>query len=190
MPDFNGIENLYLILFFIVPGIVIVYVRSRFITGRMPSMSENVLSFLVLSLVYYSLTIPFIEELSSIKEPWKLRALTWVCLTLIGPAILGFILGLCSQKEWFSWIFDKVDVCTIHVIPTAWDWKFSKIPRGGQFLMITLTNDQVVVGFFGPNSFASSDSTERDLYLEEEYILSEDKQWLPRPDKVGFLVPS
>jgi hypothetical protein len=43
MPDFKGTENFYLVLFFIVPGLIIVSVRSRFITGRMPSLTDNVL---------------------------------------------------------------------------------------------------------------------------------------------------
>jgi hypothetical protein len=188
MPDFKGTENFYLVLFFIVPGLIIVSVRSRFITGRMPSLTDNVLGFLVLSLVYYALTVLFIEQALSIKEPWVYRALIWVALVLIGPALFGMFLGVATQKEWFGWIPRKLNIVTIHVIPTAWDWKFSKIPRGGQFIMITLTNDEKVAGFFGPNSFASSDDGERDIYLEEEYTVSEAGAWEARPDKVGILV--
>ncbi len=51
MPDFKGAENFHLILFFVVPGLVALFVRSKFITGRTPSPTENVLSFVVLSLV-------------------------------------------------------------------------------------------------------------------------------------------
>jgi hypothetical protein len=98
----------------------------------------------------------FIEQALSIKEPWVYRALIWVALVLIGPALFGMFLGVAIQKEWFGWIPRKLNIVTIHVIPTAWDWKFSKIPRGGQFIMITLTNGEKVAGFFGPNSFASS----------------------------------
>ncbi|MEF3366313.1 DUF6338 family protein [Methylocystis sp. 9N] len=188
MPDFKGLENFNLILFFIVPGIVIVSARSRFITGRMPSLTENVLGFFVLSLIYYSLTVLFIEQALSVREPWIAKAIIWIMLILCGPALFGIFLGVSSQKEWFSWIPQKCNVTTIHVIPTAWDWRFSKVPRGGQFVMVTLTNDEKVAGFFGSNSFASSDSGERDLYIEEEYIVSKADIWEPRADKVGILV--
>ena len=57
MPDFKGIENFQLILLFVVPGLIALFVRSRFIAGRAPSAKENLLVFVVLSLFYYSFTI-------------------------------------------------------------------------------------------------------------------------------------
>lgn len=33
--------------------------------------------------------------------------------------------------------------------------------------MVTLEDGEMVAGFFGTNSFASSDTAERDLYIEE-----------------------
>lgn len=189
MVNFWGIDNFYLILTFIVPGLIIFYVRSKFITGRTRSHTENILSYLVLSLVYYALIIPIIEVALSIRHPWGIRALIWICLTLIGPALLGFLLGAEAQKEWLTQITNKLHLSVIHVIPAAWDWKFSKIPVGGMFIMVTLTSDERVAGFFGNASFASSDSGERDLYLEEEYVITDEGAWQARPDKVGIFIP-
>jgi hypothetical protein len=78
----------------------------------------------------------------------------------------------------------------VHVIPAAWDWRFSTLPRGGLFIMVTLQNDQTVAGFFGRSSFASSDGGERDLYIEEEYEVSDSGEWEPRPAKVGIFIPA
>ncbi|MGH6846494.1 MAG: DUF6338 family protein [Methylocella sp.] len=189
MPDFKGAENLYLILAFIVPGLVVVYVRSRFITGRSPSHTDNVLSYLTLSLFYYALVLPFIEPALSVKGPWIARAVIWICLTLIGPSVLGLFLGATAQKGLGNWAADKLGLRTIHVIPAAWDWRFSTMPRGGMFLMVTLTNDARIAGYFGVRSFASSDSGERDLYLEEEYTVSDDGSWQSRSETVGILIP-
>jgi hypothetical protein len=182
-------ENFYILLFFIVPGLVIVYVRSRFISGRTPSHTENILGYLVLSLLYYSITLPFMEQAFTIREPWIARAAVWIALTLIGPAIFGLILGVWAQKEWGPRIAHALGLTTIHVIPAAWDWRFSKIPRGGMFVMVTLTSGERVAGFFGPKSFASSDTGERDLYLEEEYLVNESGEWDSRSAKVGILIP-
>jgi len=55
--------------------------------------------------------------------------------------------------------------------------------------MVTLTNDERIAGFFGGRSFASSDSGERDLYLEEEYTVSDTGSWEPRSETVGILLP-
>lgn len=189
MPNFNGTINFYLIILFIVPGFVIFYVRSNFITGRRPSHSENIITYLVLSVIYYGLTIPFIDQALTIREPWIARAFVWIALTLIGPACLGLFLGAAAQKEWTNWVADKLNLSPVHVIPAEWDWRFAKIPRGGLFVMVTLISDERVAGFFGTASFASSDSTERDLYIEEEYTVTDDGQWEPRPTKVGILIP-
>ena len=188
MPNFSGPENFYLILIFIVPGIVALFVRSKFIAGRSPSATENLLIFLVLSLVYYSFTVFFIDDALNVKEPWLARAAIWIGLILIGPAVFGLLLGIAAQKEWGARLADKFNLNLVHVIPTAWEWRFSKVPRGGIFAMITLTNGDRVAGLFGPNSFASSDKGERDVYIEEEYSVDEGGKWQRRPEKVGILV--
>ena len=54
--------------------------------------------------------------------------------------------------------------------------------------MVTLKNGDRVAGLFGSNSFASSDTGERDLYIEEEYTVGEDGKWDARPEKVGILI--
>jgi hypothetical protein len=206
MPDFKGTENLYLILIFIVPGVIALSVRSKFITGRTPSTSENLLTFLVLSLIYYSSIIFLLQDAFSIQEPWIAHAAIWILLILIGPAVFGFVLGVAAQKEWFSslveyvvrlaarnswfrWFAEQLDLNIVHVIPGAWDWRFSKAPRGGMFILVTLTSGERIAGYFSDNSFASSDSGERDLYIEEEYTLTSDGGWEDRPEKVGILIP-
>jgi hypothetical protein len=188
MPDFKGVENFHLVLLFIVPGLVALFVRSKFITGRTPSPAENVLSFVVLSLVYYSLTILFVERALAVQEPWLTRASVWILLILVGPVLFGFVLGVAAQKEWATWIAGKLDLTIVHVIPAAWDWRFCKVPRGGMFIMVTLTSGERVAEFFGSSSFASSDAGERDLYIEEEYTVTEQVTWEPRPEKVGILI--
>jgi hypothetical protein len=189
MPDFHESENLYLILVFIVPGVVAPFVRSRLTTGRSPSFKENLLSFLVLSLVYYSLIVVFIEQALSVREPWLARAAVWILLILVGPAAFGLVLGIAAQKDWGNWFANKFGLSFVHVIPAAWDWRFSKAPRGGMFVMVTLEDGEMVAGFFGTNSFASSDTAERDLYIEEEYTVNEQGRWESRPEKVGILIP-
>ncbi|MGH9563366.1 MAG: DUF6338 family protein [Terracidiphilus sp.] len=190
MPDFKGLENLHLILLFVVPGIVALSVRSKFITGRIPSLKEDVLAFVVVSLIYYSATVPFIDPSWLVKEPGGLNLWSWIALVLIGPGIFGLILGIGSQMEWAGWIADKFGFSIVHVIPTAWDWRFSKMPRNGLFVMVTLTDGSTVAGHFGSSSFASSDTKERDLYLEEEYQISRAWRWEQRSEKVGILIPA
>jgi hypothetical protein len=189
MPDFKGPQNFYLILAFIVPGLVAVYVRSRFISGRAPTHTDNILSYLTLSLVYYAIALPFVEPALYLERPWTTRVACWLGLTIAGPSAFGLFLGAAAQKGWGRWAARKIGLTAIHVMPTAWDWRFSTTPGAGMFMMVTLNNDEQVAGFFGKHSFASSDSGERDLFLEEEYNIGEDGQWAARPETVGIFIP-
>jgi hypothetical protein len=82
MPDFKGIENFQLILLFVVPGLIALFVRSRFIAGRAPSVTENLLIFIVLSLFYYSFTIFFVKPVVALQGPGVLQAFAWISLIL------------------------------------------------------------------------------------------------------------
>lgn len=75
MPDVKSIETISYIFAFLVPGLIILFVRSQFITGRMPPHNEAILSYLVMTLVYYALAFPFLEYVLSVKEPrwWRFR---------------------------------------------------------------------------------------------------------------------
>ncbi len=144
MPELKGIENLYLIFGFIVPGLVIVYVRSRFITGRAPSNTENMVSYFALSTLYYALTLPISELALTIQEPPIARVGIWISNIFLEPALFGLMLGAAGQRGWGNWIADKLNLSTVHVIPTGWDWRFSTIPRNGVFLMVTFSSGEQV----------------------------------------------
>lgn len=173
---------------FIVPGLIALFVRSRFIAGRRPSIKENLLIFVVLSLFYYSFTIFFLQQALSVRDPWIVEAVIWISIVLLGPALFGFILGIAAQREWFTQLANRLGFAVVHIIPAAWDWRFSSIPREGLFVMVTLTSGERVAGLFRGNSFASSDMSERDLYIEEEYTVTDAGKWQSRPEKVGVLI--
>jgi hypothetical protein len=56
------------------------------------------------------------------------------------------------------------------------------------FVMVTLTSGERVAGLFRDHSFASSDTGERDLYIEEEYTVTDEGVWEARAEKVGVLI--
>jgi hypothetical protein len=61
MPDLKNLENIYLVVAFIVPGLIITYTRAQFITGRTRSPSDSVLVYLALSVIYYGLALPGLQ---------------------------------------------------------------------------------------------------------------------------------
>jgi hypothetical protein len=76
----------------------------------------------------------------------------------------------------------------VHPIPTAWDWQFGRIDDA-RFVLVTLQDDSIIRGFFGANSFASSDAGERDIYVEQLYDTSHDEGWIMAEAGKGALIP-
>lgn len=186
MPELTSIDTIYLVLAFLVPGLIASFIRAQFITGRMPSHTEAALSYLTLSIIYYALAFPFVEYSVSIEGPayWKIGA--WFLLVFVGPAVFGFLLGLWAQKELGRRLLRRLQLNPVHVMPTAWDWKFSNATES--WVLVVLKDDTQLAGLYGSDSFASSDPEERDLYIEKVYEIDDKNDWKPRDN--GVLITS
>ncbi len=53
MPDLKSLDNLYLVLVFLYPGLIVLFVRSQFVTGRRPPHAAALLSYLSVSIIYW-----------------------------------------------------------------------------------------------------------------------------------------
>ena len=185
MSDLKFLDNLYMILGFLVPGLIVIFVRSQFLTGRSPSHSEAFLSYLTVSVIYYALAFPFVDFVLSIHEPGYGKVLAWFSLIFIGPAMLGLLLGINIQKNLFRRVLHWFRLNPIHVMPTAWDWKFGNMTS--QWVLVTLKDGTRFAGFCGPESFMSSDPTERDIYIQWIYNIDDQNNWTPRGEN-GVLI--
>ena len=128
MPDFKGIENLRLILFFIVPGLITVFVRSRFIVGRSPTQSEQLLSYLVLSVIYYAIVLPYVIYVFAGAGGIYEQSFHWAILTLIGPTLFGFMLGAVAQKRWMHRLVAWFGLTMVDIIPPHGTIAFLECP--------------------------------------------------------------
>ena len=182
MPDLKSLDTIYLILAFIVPGLVASFVRAQFVTGRSPSHTEAALSYFVLSAIYYALALPAIEYALSIQRAGYLKAAIWIGLIFAGPAIFGLLLGISAQKGIFRRVLRWCRLNPVHVMPTAWDWKASTMQKS--WVLVVLKDDTKFAGLCGVNSFLSTDQKERDLYLEKVYDVDDDNTWHPRENSV------
>ena len=185
MPYLNLFDNLYLILGFIVPGFIVLFIRSQFVTGRSLSHSAVLLTYLTVSVVYYALLLPVVDLAPSIQQSSYGKVLAWFALILVGPAILGLLLGVNIQTDAFRRFLRWSGLNPVHVIPTAWDWKFGGMSE--QWVLVTLKDGTRFAGFCGSDSFMSSDPGERDIYIERIYDIEEDNRWVSCGEK-GLLV--
>ena len=126
-----------------------------------------------------------ILECSKMSTLWH-----WILLVLtsvVGPALLGILIAIIKQFQCIDRILSKFKINTIHTTPTAWDYLFFK--QGGAFVIITLTDDTKLCGWYSSKSFTSSDQDERDIFVEIGYKLSKEGKWEKDAQSDGFYVP-
>ncbi len=149
MPDLQSFDNLYLVLAFLVPGLIALFVRSQFVTGRRPPHAATLLSYLTVSVIYYALALPFADSVMAIQEPGYEKALAWFGLVFAGPALFGLLLGINIQKGPLRRFLRWCGLNPVHVMPTAWDWKFGGMRV--QWVLVTLKDGTRFAGFCGQN---------------------------------------
>ena len=129
MEKLSNIDNnVFILVQFVVPGLIILFLRTQFTTGRLPKPTDAALNYLVLSLiyygVYYSATLPFGINNNVSDSPF-ISFVVLLIRILVAPAIFGLFLGYLAQKSFFYKIALKIGLRPIHPKPTAWDYKFS-----------------------------------------------------------------
>jgi len=181
----GSVDDLFIVLGFVVPGFVALYVRSLFVVGRKTHNLNEILSYLVVSVGYYAVILPVILWLISGDGYGLGRIVAWLFIILICPAVFGLFLGINVQKGFLRSFLVRFGVTPVHCIPTAWDWKFWA--GDTNWVLVTLKDGTRFAGVCGPESFISSDPAERDIYIQRIYDIGEDNKWLPRGD-TGVLI--
>ncbi len=187
MELLKSFDNLYAAMGLLVPGLVILFVRSQFVTDRRPPQSSVLLSYLTVSLIYYAIAFPFLDHIRSMYENKDEKVWAWSILIFVGPAILGLLLGINIQKNLLHRLLQWCGLNPVHAIPTAWDWKFGNMPP--QWVLVTLKDDTRFVGLCGLRSFISSDPAERDIYIEQIYDIDDEDNWSWRGEKGVLIAP-
>ena len=186
MPDLKDLNSIYLIVAFVVPGLIATFVRAQFINGRIDKMTDAVLGYLVITLIYYGLSIPVISWILTFEQGLLKTALWWG-LTIVGPACFGLLLGVAAQHGWLRWMAKKLGLRVVHGTPSSWDWQFANC-YAARFVMVTLTDGSSIAGIFGTASFASTDPTERDIYIQEVLDVDANGIWNYRSELSGVLI--
>ena len=185
MTEVKSIEQLSLVLNFLVPGLVALYVRSQFLTGRMQAHKDALLAYFALSVVWWGSSLPLATWALGSLPAASDRPGMWFLLTLGGPAVFGALLGVNASKGWTRRLLSRFGLRLIHVMPTAWDWKFEGMTAS--WVLVTLKDGTRFAGFCGSESFMSSDPQDRDMYIQRVYDLDSDEKWIDQGDK-GLLV--
>lgn len=171
----------------IVPGVVFISVRAQFRGFRDVdrSVGARILLAFVVSAVFDAVYVAAIgapiatrvqrnEELS----PGEVGALGWlfVLLALVIPAVISWIvygggpllrpLHLAAAR-----LRAKITDARYESTPTAWDLVTTTTEAG--WVRVRLADGVWVGGRFGDNSYFSTYPEPRDLFIEEQYVMSE-----------------
>ena len=174
---------------FLVPGFLMDVTVSRFFYKKSEQVPLILLRFLTFSCLNYSLWIfPYLlfRDRIVLENPVVL-AIIFLVVIFISPLFLGLIFGVANQQQLVEQGLAILGFRTLSGFPSAWDYHFSRINEP-LWVLVTLKDGSRVAGEFGKNSFASSEPSERDLYLERAYQFSEENPWQPVMKTSGILI--
>ena len=185
----DGFTVLYTVAF-LMPGFILHTTLSIFVPQKAERPQIVLLRYFALSCLNYTvwswlIYLIFRGQLFAASPVWT--AVAWVVMILVSPLALGIFLGCISQREVTRRVLQKFGFHPSHPIPTAWDYKFSKIPDR-RWVLVTLKDGNTVAGLFGSKSFASSEAGERDLYIQEVFKVNDKVSWQRAPRNDGILI--
>lgn len=185
LADAKSLEIFFLLLLLLVPGVIIDFVRAQFVGRRTRTVGEAGLNFVVVSLIYYALTLPLFLWLVGGWVQLIDNVLAWYPLLFLGPVLTGLLLGWAAQLDLLGKNARRFGFNVIHPMPTAWDRAFSRLQE--RWVIITLKDGRKVAGLYGQSSVASSDPDARDLYVEKIYDLLGD-EWIDTGEKSALIM--
>jgi hypothetical protein len=186
---FNSFDTVFFTAAFLVPGFVWESVLHMFLRRREDRADRVWVRLLTLSALNYGflswLVYLLLAQVGVLARPW-VAALAWFFIVFISPAALGAASGLLGQRTAVRRLLARYGIYTVHPVPTAWDYVFSQ--SAGSWVLITLADGSTVAGVFSARSFASSEPSHRDLYLEQIYEIEDDGPWQPVPMNRGVWI--
>ncbi len=185
----GSFEVVFYTLAFVVPGFICDSVVSLMIPRRAVAHERSMLRFLTLSSLNYGLwswLIVLMATRGILAERPTDQAVAWAVVIFVSPVALGMLLGSLSRRNTIRRLLERVGIYTVHPIPTAWDYFFSTTTP--VWVLVTLRDGYQIAGRFGTRSFASSDPSERDLFVESIYRIEDQGPWTEVPMNEGIWI--
>lgn len=172
------------LLALLAPGFIILWFRTRVLEGATPEIKQQLFYFAVMSGAYYAALTPiFHMEGGRPLSPWAWGLLFY----FIVPVAIGLIVGWITQFDLEYRVAEKLGMHFAHRVPTAWDFRFGRLPPGS-FVLLTLKDGSMVAGRMLEGSFAASAKEGRDLYLGEIWTVPATGPWEKLEPPRGLLI--
>ncbi len=176
-----NIENLTLLLTFVVPGFVAYQGIKLFSVPNHGGGSDYLTAYVTLSALNFLVFGLLIPVANNSGFHVSVRFAAWGAYVFLGPFVIGIAIGTMIQRNFLFWMAEKAPFTWLKVrplshIPTAWDWKFGQTEQ--EFVLVVLKDGTEFSGLLGPDSFISTDPAERDIYIQKLFELDENGDWL------------
>jgi vacuolar-type H+-ATPase subunit I/STV1 len=142
------------------PGFLLLFARSRYVTGRMSAVSSATIEFVLASSIYYAIAAPIF---------FYFDVYNWISVEILvfwGPLVLGAFFGGLTQWKWAKSASGFFGLNSVTPHPTGWDKAFGSL-KGDVWLIIHTIDLGILYGRFGQESNASNDLNKRDIFIEE-----------------------
>jgi hypothetical protein len=173
MPELPNASDITSAVALLAPGLIILAIRNRFKGGAIPTFQDQLLAFAVASAAYYAAAFPIFHASNGVKLwPWAWQLLQYFLL----PCAVGLAVVFFDQSEAFYAVCRRLGLRLTHHMPAAWDYAFSRVVKG-TYVLVKLHDGTLYAGLMGRTSFASTATTERDLFLEQVWSVEENGPW-------------
>jgi len=128
----DDVETIFLAFSFIVPGFVAHATLALFLPRRAEAPQLTLIRFLTLSAVNYAVwswLLYLVVTTSFFQDRNALAAIAWVWVMLGAPVLLGLVLAQGLKRRQLYGLLQRLGLRPVHVIPTAWDWRFDRMVR-------------------------------------------------------------
>ena len=180
MSDLLSTDQLPIALLLIIPGFISLKVFSLIIPGRSGSAADSVLEALTYGVLnaaiwFWPVTI-WIAPLAS-ERPW-LFTVGMLAVMVLSPAVLAVLVAAVLTSQ-------RMRRLLPHPTPAAWDFFFGK--QQPAWIRVKRSDGTMIGGLYGADSFTSSYPSDRDLYIEEQWLLDENGKFLAPVDETKGL---
>lgn len=163
---------------YLLTGFIIMSIRTRFVVGERPKVSEALVEAVILSLIN-QLVFTVAVSLASFVYPVanSPKRLLFFAEVLVTPSVLGLLLGWNLSRGWNNALLRRLAMPVQSPVRRAYDHAFTVTPNE-RFVILTFVDDTKIYGLYGENSLAATDAARSDIFLERLYTVAADGQWL------------
>jgi hypothetical protein len=181
-----------LALIFLVPGYIIHSIITSFIPRRQDDTQLLALRFLTYSALNAFVCKTFIIEVKDSYPRHIYNTTTSINAALILfiiPVLIGTTISYCEDRMIAQRLFSIIKLSQLHQSPSAWETRFKSLSsKNYAYVLVTFKDGKQVFGYHGDASIASSDSKERDIYLQRTYVRNEQGTFASSDDNGGIWI--